>query len=75
MTNKDNGGMTQLGFLAVSKTASRRMVTFPLIDGFDKAGPEADLQTQLAKSGDWKGYALAIDGKGKLRLKGVCAKK
>lgn len=60
-----------LGFLAVSPTAPAKLRTFPIIAGFDDTGPKRDLQAQLAKDGDWKGYALAIDSKGTFRIKAV----
>lgn len=74
MTNAKNESLTALGFLAVSATAASRMRTFPISPGFNKTGAEGELQAHLARDGDWQGYALAIDGKGKLRLKGVRAK-
>ncbi len=67
--------VAQLGFMAVSQTAAIRMVIFPFVPGFDKTGPLADLQTQLEKAGDWKGYAVSIDVKGSLRVKSLSKKK
>ncbi len=63
-----------LGFLAVSATAARGMMVYPIMPGFDSVGPSADLQAQLAKDGDWRGHAVSISGKGTVRLKKVRAK-
>ena len=73
MTNDKKDSSILLGFLAVSPTVAQRMAAFPVTPGFDKSVAEADLQTKLAE-GDWKGFALALDPKGKLRIRGVPAK-
>lgn len=66
---------TQLGFMCVSRTASRRMVVFPIMAGFGSKGPRADLDAEVAKGGDREGYVLALDAKGSLRAKKLRAKK
>ncbi len=64
-----------LGFLSVSKTAALGLAVFPIMPGFEAAGPLADLKADLAKGDDRKGYALSVDSKGTLKLKQIRGKK
>ena len=74
MGNDTKNDSNLRGFIAVARTAVSRMQTFAVMPGFDKTGPAADLQTQLKKTGDWKGYEVRLNKNGELRLKGVRAK-
>lgn len=59
----------QLGFLAISSTATPHMAVFPITPGFDRAVAEADLKTHLAKEDSWWGYTVAVNEKGSLQVK------
>jgi hypothetical protein len=54
-------GLKRVGFLAVSATAAKHAIFFPIMPGFDQTEPRNDLRARLKMApGDWVGHVVLI---------------